>query len=960
MNKEISTNMKRLFLILIILFLFIQTTNAYQWNDFPVNNPFLSGNNIVDHNNFTYSSNTDGIYKIDYGNGKSTFFGFALSGTVGTTNFVKFTSDYTWSNNIIQNGNTIDVSLKNNDSNWITNFSFTPYSTKITNTLTNTLPVSITNAKFYYVFTVSENDIVLYNNINYTIPSHPNIHLSGDLTNNIPSIKINRNMIFNFQDIVDNGFIVTDLYLQSASSLGINYNGNIVAIGFTKNGGIFPSGATVLIDPEFSNGGFEDGVGSWSFAGNGSFAIVSPAYEGTNMAQVSLDGTGLGDQLYTNGFTLEPYTNYRLSLVANSTLGNNINFQVIKHTSPYTVYGLQEVNVNLTTSMARYAYNFTTIGFASTTTDTRLSLYIASYADNTEKYYFDSITLERVVTPPSPTNLTATQGNFWINHTWTAGTGNTTDSYNVSVNGSWANGTALFNNVTVEPHGWSNITVYAHNQSAYNGTMNTTGTSLNTQLDNNPVTIGNISVTYTIPIGGLLQIIPSSLDLDSDTLTFATDADKGNFTSSNGSLEWTPQAGDNGTYNWYINVTDSYGSIDTFNFSVSVESNTPGIPTDINSVTGNFNVNTTWNTSVNIDLFNISFNNGSYLNGSALNYINLTLSPHAWSNITVWGYNSSYDLLGESANLSTQIPNNVPTIESTSISSLSITTAESLTISAINVTDLDNDNITVNVSILFNLGGTINYSMTQTANTSNWTKVYSSVTAGAYTVTSIDITDNNSATTSTNPSYGFTITAPVVPATTSNNNNGGGGGGSTANTNNTTFLVSNTTWKISPSEKIDVPIIVTGNDRVWDYTLISNVGLSSSTSNKIKSEIEDSVKLRLYYNINSSSDNIIVDEVIVKNIYGEVKIVSVTLHLYNIGINIPELGSFEILNIPISESLLLNKYIGGFINSIFNVEGNIIVGIKATALYSIFGLLTFGIIFVYFYSHDMKFKRFIK
>ena len=43
-------------------------------------------------------------------------------------------------------------------------------------------------------------------------------------------------------------------------------------------------------------------------------------------------------------------------------------------------------------------------------------------------------------TPPSAVNLTSTQGNFWINHSWEAGAGNVTDSYNVSVNGSWTNG----------------------------------------------------------------------------------------------------------------------------------------------------------------------------------------------------------------------------------------------------------------------------------------------------------------------------------------------------------------------------------------------------------------------------------------------------------------------------------------------------------------------------------------
>jgi len=44
-------------------------------------------------------------------------------------------------------------------------------------------------------------------------------------------------------------------------------------------------------------------------------------------------------------------------------------------------------------------------------------------------------------------------------------TGNSTDSYNVSVNGTWYNSTNTFKNTTTVPHGWSNITVWAYNSS---------------------------------------------------------------------------------------------------------------------------------------------------------------------------------------------------------------------------------------------------------------------------------------------------------------------------------------------------------------------------------------------------------------------------------------------------------------------------------------------------------------
>ncbi len=72
--------------------------------------------------------------------------------------------------------------------------------------------------------------------------------------------------------------------------------------------------------------------------------------------------------------------------------------------------------------------------------------------------------------PPDPTNITNTTCRDWVNYSWTAGEpGNTTDSYNVSVNDNvsvnetWTNGTtATSMNGTVCPGG---CTVWAWNAS---------------------------------------------------------------------------------------------------------------------------------------------------------------------------------------------------------------------------------------------------------------------------------------------------------------------------------------------------------------------------------------------------------------------------------------------------------------------------------------------------------------
>ncbi len=84
--------------------------------------------------------------------------------------------------------------------------------------------------------------------------------------------------------------------------------------------------------------------------------------------------------------------------------------------------------------------------------------------------------------PPDPTNLANTADRYWVNYTWTAGeSGNVTDSYNISMNETWTNGTtATSMNVTVGPCGWANIAVWAWNASG-TGTLSAGCVSDNVQ-----------------------------------------------------------------------------------------------------------------------------------------------------------------------------------------------------------------------------------------------------------------------------------------------------------------------------------------------------------------------------------------------------------------------------------------------------------------------------------------------
>ncbi|KPQ44618.1 MAG: cell surface protein, partial [Candidatus Methanoperedens nitroreducens] len=344
----------------------------------------------------------------------------------------------------------------------------------------------------------------------------------------------------------------------------------------------------------------------------------------------------------------------------NITIPNNVPDQTIIGNKTVTAGDLLIFNVSATdadndtitygTNATYGSLNATTGEYSWPTNSTDAGIYIW-YFNSTDNYGGTSTeTINVTVTeipalvPPVPVNLSSTQGNFWINHTWEPGAGNATDSYNVSVNGIWTNGTtSTYNNTTVEPHGWSNITVYAYN-SLGPGTLNATPVFQDIQLANNiPVQIGIGDKTITA--GDLLTFNISATDADNDTITYGTNATYGTINATTGEYSWLTNGTDTGTYVWYFNSSDNYGSTATETITITVTeipAYLPPDPVNLNSTRGSSWVNYTWEPGAGnvTDSYNVNVN-GTWTNGTTSTYNNTTVGPHGWSNITVYAYNAS-------------------------------------------------------------------------------------------------------------------------------------------------------------------------------------------------------------------------------------------------------------------------------------------------------------------------------
>ena len=251
---------KATFLLFMVVFLsvFIFNASAEQitvttaiYNE---TNPFsFEGGVLTSHDGITYETSGNGIVTV---NG-SRYLAFGLTGEVNSNPQIRTSMDYTWTWTSTQVGDDYVFHATNNDAQILWNQTWYFYKDfgspmKIEHYLENNLAMSITDTQLFYFITVDENDVIRYNDNTYPINNfigvNDSFHRSGNFNNEILSVDFNHIYDFNFNDLVENGFTVNEFYIGDAGFLDRPAI-DVMAIGFTKGGGIFPSGFNITVDP---------------------------------------------------------------------------------------------------------------------------------------------------------------------------------------------------------------------------------------------------------------------------------------------------------------------------------------------------------------------------------------------------------------------------------------------------------------------------------------------------------------------------------------------------------------------------------------------------------------------------------------------------------------------------------------------------------------------------------------
>ncbi len=170
------------------------------------------------------------------------------------------------------------------------------------------------------------------------------------------------------------------------------------------------AGDTYFIDDVFlapivvnavRNGGFEAGTAEWTAwaspkkGGVAAFTTGMDRVEGAQAGQFAIQTlpSDLNVQLNQAGLALEPNRTYVLSFAAKSSGGHDLTVSLLKHSAPFTNYGLSKTVVDLTGEWRSYTFTFTTANFTTPVTDARLMFFLGQHAAAGDTYYLDNVLL---------------------------------------------------------------------------------------------------------------------------------------------------------------------------------------------------------------------------------------------------------------------------------------------------------------------------------------------------------------------------------------------------------------------------------------------------------------------------------------------------------------------------------------------------------------------------------------
>lgn len=223
--------------------------------------PILSNGIVTTKDCLRFEQLSSGIIQVKDVQGNNVArIGFGISGTIGGGPQSLASWNTTWNWNTLSNSDS-NVSLQSSTNysglSWAQNWEFSKQKSKVSNSLTNNTGGAISNAKFYYIVQLDVSQITYTNDANQTLTvSSTDVSDPSVLNNWKTTLRFGNNTLFDFQDLKDNGFSITNLFVGNLQSFNASLPNQFgLVLGMTKNAGNFPNGAKVELDPVITSAG---------------------------------------------------------------------------------------------------------------------------------------------------------------------------------------------------------------------------------------------------------------------------------------------------------------------------------------------------------------------------------------------------------------------------------------------------------------------------------------------------------------------------------------------------------------------------------------------------------------------------------------------------------------------------------------------------------------------------------
>ena len=559
-------------------------------------------------------------------------------------------------------------------------------------------------------------------------------------------------------------------------------------------------------------------------------------------------------------------------------------------------------------------------------------MWVESASKSVYNYYNADGTLYSSVS--NPVSLTNTTGNFYVNYSWAAGSGSNTDSFNVSQNGTWVNGSvATFNNSSVGAHGYSEIVVYAWN--------NTDRFLSLSYLTDNITVPNNIPVLLNVSISPELCSSADNLTANNGTVT---DADNDVITFyyrwyKDGVLQTALNdikviLSDNTTNDeiWKVGVIPNDGyenGSEVLSATITIGSGNhvpilSGITTNVSSKKYNQSVLVS-----SVDAFDQNDDNYTLHVGSATGLSDICnssstvngseatcdfLIPWTTGSHTLYGRLTDQNDTSIEYTIVITVDTTPPVLGANSVSPTSLTNDESTTISA-GITVANGTVSWATVKIRGHDFTSTNYTLVNDNGT--WTYVFSPAAAGSYLITNFYASDDSGNIMSESVSLPFEVV-------TGSEGSGGGGGGGGGDINITVVgdLI------LTPDRR-DTYFFYTAlsGEQVGVYRFIANRNIESCTvepNDYTSCEIVDNYIVLVSVAINESTKTYD-GELTIKDKDGYVATSSLVVRVIKIWGAIP-IGSINVG--PFAEILKV----------LFEVSGTAIIGVRTWFVLGVVGL----------------------